>query len=99
MAHDPLDTGGLPLELVLFDWPDEPLPNIAGFDRIASADQAAWLMQWIEAQRICNIVIRHHGHAGLLQVTGAIARACSKFKVPMRRRVRSVAMSLGLQVY
>lgn len=96
---EPLETHGLSLEQILFRTPDEPLPSIAGFDRIESREQAVQLNDWIQSQRTCTIILKHHGDAGLRAVLKGIASACSKFKVPMTSRVKSAATAYGMKVY
>jgi hypothetical protein len=93
---------GLTLTTLLSEYPDEPLPNIAGFDVLAgqgSRKQIADLMDWIEPQQVCNVVLKHHGADGLRRVLMGIAKAASKQRIPMRGRVQSVAEYYDLEVF
>lgn len=81
--------------------PDEPLPSLGKFDRFSS-EPAAVIRQaceWVEQQRTCSIIAKHHGRAGLQRVLRGIAKAASARRVPMTGRVRSVAEFYGLEVY
>jgi hypothetical protein len=90
---------GYTLDTILSTYPDEPLPNIAGFDRLrtdGNVEQVRQLNAWIEPQATCDIVIKHHGTSGLLAVISGIARASAAFKVPMSGRVAAMAGALGI---
>lgn len=93
---------GLTLTTLLSSYPDQPLPNIAGFDVLAgqgSRKQIADLMNWIEPQQVCNVVLKHHGADGLRRVLLGIAKAASAHKIPMTGRVQGIAEFYELPVY
>tara|TARA_Y100000296_G_scaffold76104_1_gene96442 strand:+ start:898 stop:1230 length:333 start_codon:yes stop_codon:yes gene_type:complete len=98
---------GISLGQFMCTWPgeaakDNPLPNIAGFDRLSEVgdkDQIGLLVEWIEPQAVCDWLIRMHGYEGLKRVLKGIAKAASRHKVTMGTRVRGYAGALGLQVY
>ena len=100
------DTGDATLSQILCAWPgvgyDEPLPNLAGFDRLAESGDT-WviesLVDWIQPQRTCEYIMRHHGPKGLKRVLKGIARACAEHKIHMRDSVSSMAVVMGLEVY
>ena len=80
------------------DW-DRPLPNLAGFDRLAEVGdkwQIEQLVDWIEPQTTCQYVMDHHGCKGLNRVLEGIAKACSQHNIHMRDRVGSTAVMMGL---
>ena len=59
---------GMTLDTVLTEWPDEPLPNIAGFDRLYQSDDEqgiTWLSEQLDSQQVIGIILQHHGEAGL----------------------------------
>lgn len=90
---------GVPLTMLLSQRVDEPLPNIAAFDtldRTAKAPQVIELNEWIEPQRTCTIIMKHHGPEGLQRVLAGIARASVKHNVRMMPRVRAIAEYLGI---
>jgi hypothetical protein len=98
--------GDLPIEQVLCAFPgtdwDKPLPSVKAFDSLedtATQADCRWLNQWIAPQTTCQYVLDHHGSVGLSSVLRGIARACSKHKITMSRRVRSAAIEQGLPVY
>ena len=79
MAHLTIPNG-MTFDSLLSTWPDEPLPNIAGFDLLAaqgSEGQITKLVAWIEPQQVCNVIIKHHGAAGLQRVLKGIATAAA----------------------
>jgi len=93
---------GMTFDTLLSTWPDEPLPNISGFDKLtgqAAPGQIASLNAWIEPQQVCGVIIKHHGPNGLRRVLEGIARASAAHKIPMGLRVASVAEFYGLTVY
>ena len=98
--------GNLPIAQVLCAFPgtdwDKPLPSVKAFDTLqntATIADARWLNQWIAPQTTCQYVLDHHGSVGLSRVIDGIARACSKFKVPMCDRVSSAAVALKIPAY
>jgi len=93
---------GWTLEHVLSGWRnlDEPLPNLAGFDRLAETTTPAdvrWLVDWVEPQATITYLIRHHGFDGSGRVLEGIARAAAHHRVPMGRRIYGVAGAMGLE--
>jgi len=85
---------GLNLDMLLSQQPDEPLPNVAGFDRLyedAIPDDLRWLCHWIDSQHTVDIIIQHHGMDGLNRVLKGIANACSQHRVHMTPRIASIA--------
>ncbi len=90
---------GVTLEQVLGQHADEPLPNLAGFDRL-DADKLGLtrLVAWIEPQSVCDTILKWHGAPGLHRVLAGIARDCARKGVHMGDRVASYAASMGLQV-
>ena len=64
-----------------------------------SDEQIARACAWIEPQRVCTIIGKHHGSKGLQRVLKGIAQACSVKKIPMLPRVRAVAEFYELEVY
>lgn len=93
---------GMTLDTLLSTWPDEPLPNISGFDTLAAQGtpgQITKLVAWIEPQQVCGVIIKHHGHAGLQRVLKGIAQAASKHKIPMQPRVQAVAEFYGMEIF
>ena len=96
---------GMTLSQLLCAWPgknyDEPLPNIAGFDRLAELGdtwQIRQLVDWIEPQTTCSYIMRHHGAEGLKRVLRGIALACSRNNVHMRSRTAAMAAAMDLEV-
>ena len=90
---------GMSMDSLLATWPDEPLPNIAGFDVLEAQStpaQVRALNNWIEPQQTCSVILKHHGPKGLQRVLQGIARASVKHEIPMRGRVRAVAEFLEL---
>ena len=100
VAHLPTDSR-VGFDQLIAPVPDEPLPNIAKFDRLGQEPWATVLraVEWIEPQTTCSVILKHHGAAALQRVLLGIARAASLKKVPMLPRVRSVAEFNGLKVY
>lgn len=93
---------GVSLDTLFTEWPDEPLPHISAFSTLAGSPepgQVRRLVDWIEPQQVCAVIMKHHGSEGLQMVLKGIAEAASKHKVPMNPRVRSVAEFYGLKVY
>jgi len=98
--------GSLSLSQVLCVYPgqdnlDRPLPNIAGFDRLAdmsTPDEIAWLVQWVEPQTTCSYIMRNHGAEGLKRVLAGIAKACAAKRIHMGNRVAIAATALGFEV-
>ena len=90
---------GVSLEQVLGQHVDAPLPNLAGFDRLDANKLALTrLVDWVEAQSVCETIMKWHGAPGLHRVLGGIARDCAQKKVHMGNRVASYAASMGLEV-
>ena len=101
MAHLKIPEG-LTFDTLLSTWPDEPLPNISGFDTLAAQGnpgQITKLVAWIEPQQVCGVILKHHGAKGLQRVLKGIAAAASKHQIAMRPRVQSIAEFYGMQVY
>ena len=75
--------------------------SIASIERLYQTDKytVTRAVAYIAPQHVCDNIIEHHGAVALGKVLTAIAKAASKFKVPMNSRVRSRAQSLGLEVY
>ena len=92
---------GMTLDQLLTEWPDEPLPNVAGFDRLYQSDDQGiqWLSEQLESQQVIDIVIKHHGDAGLARVLKGVAQACSTKKIHMSPRIVSIANYYGMTVY
>lgn len=73
---------------------DEPLPNIMGFKKLAensTKDQVRQLCKWIDMQRTCTSILKHHGPKGLHTVLQGIAAACDAHDLPKWGRVGSYA--------
>jgi hypothetical protein len=90
---------GFEIEQLGQAWPDEPLPNIAGFDRLSEVDDPdtiSRLAAWIERQQACTMINKWHGPAGLRRVLVAIARSAVRLHVPLGPRLLSVAQYEGL---
>jgi hypothetical protein len=91
---------GVSLEQVLGQHADEPLPNLAGFDRLDTGKlDLTRLVDWVEAQSVCDTILKWHGSPGLHRVLAGIARDCSRKGVHMGNRVASYAASMGLPVH
>ena len=93
---------GMTFDTLLSTWPDEPLPNIAGFDTLAAQStpgQITKLVAWIEPQQVCGVILKHHGASGLQRVLKGVAEAAAKHRIPMPPRVQSIAEFYGLDVY
>ena len=98
---DLTETPGVTLEQILGQYNDEPLENIAAFDRLyQTSDRLAIrrLVDWVEAQSVCDSIIKWHGFDGLKRVLQGIARAASQHKVTMGDRVAAVAGANGMKV-
>jgi hypothetical protein len=78
---------------------DQPLPNIAAFDRLLENEytpqQVESLVNWIEPLTTCQWVMKHHGSDGLKRVLRGIAKAACGLKVPMKSRTRHTAYVCG----
>ncbi len=91
---------GVTLEQVLGQHFDGPLPNLAGFDRLDTDKLGLTrLVSWVEAQSVCDTILKWHGAPGLHRVLAGIARDCARKNVHMGDRVASYAASLGLEVH
>lgn len=94
--------GGTTLATILAPLPDQPLPDIGAFDKLAGQGSEEAIREacaMVEPQQNCSTIIRHHGAAGLQRVLRGIAQACSVRRVPMRPRVRAVAEVYGWAVW
>lgn len=92
---------GVTLDQLLSVWPDQPLPNVAAFERLYQSkdtDQIRRLNELAESQQFVSTVLKHHGEAGLRKVLEGIARASSVLKVHMAPRIASVAAYNGWEV-
>jgi hypothetical protein len=93
---------GYNLDTILSTTPDQPLPSVAGFDRLhedKTPDELRWLCQWIDAQHTVDTIIKHHGQGGLNRVLKGIARACSIHRVHMTPRIASIAGFYEMAVF
>jgi len=82
------------LEAMLFECPDNPLPNLSAFrGPVDTYDKqtVAKFALWLEPQATCTKIMRQHGDIGLHTVLIFIAKACSHFEIHMPPRVRAVA--------
>lgn len=89
------------LETLLWEQPDEPLPDVNRFDQLENligAEDTNRLAAWVMQQDTCNTILRYHGDAGLAKVLAGIARACAKYNVHMNERVASAAGWYGIPV-
>ena len=85
---------GVSLDQLLCDYPDEPLPSVAGFDRLYQSedvDQIRRLNELAESQQFVSIVLKHHGEAGLAIVLKGIAKASSHLGMHMQPRIAAIA--------
>lgn len=90
---------GVTLEQILGQHVDAPLPNLAGFDRLDVGKlQLTRLVDWVEAQSVCDTILKWHGAPGLHRVLGGIARDCARKGVFMGNRVAGYAGSMNLEV-
>lgn len=91
---------GVSLEQVLGQHADEPLPNLAGFDRLDTDKLGLTrLVDWIEPQSVCDTILKWHGAPGLHRVLAGIARDASRKGIHMGNRVASYAASMNLPVH
>lgn len=49
-----------------------------------------WYNRWIDSQRVCSIIIKHHGKDGLNAVVRAIAEASVRLDASPSSRVQSI---------
>ena len=92
---------GVTLDTWLAPMPDAPLPSVTWFTKLQQSTPGVvtQAMDWIEPQRTCAMIVKHHGAEGLQTVTKGIAQAASAMKLPMRPRIAAVAAFYDMKVY
>lgn len=92
---------GFTLHQLLATWEDAPIADFdAAVKKIESTDtesDAERFNGWIDNQRVCAMICKHHGNEGLVDIIKAVAKCSIKLDVRMSSRVQSIADFYGME--